>query len=811
MRFVLPSTPSCASLLTAVVLLASVGILGTATAASAVANPTADVRAGHRSSPATGWLLNVKPCNRFVSKTGNDTTGTSEATAWRTITKAMQQLQAGQTACVRDGAYDEAPMVAAATGTAANPIAIKAFPGDTPVVRADQDGSLFDFQRSGQDLGYWLLEGLTIDKRQWDGAAVRIEGDRVTAGDATLVHHIAVRANTIRNGKSGAAVLIRNRVRHLLVQNNDISDHRRFELWRNYQKPGATRLRVDYADAGLPTAATQPDGSVLSYGRADAHAIDVESDSRFTAGPSVERVRIQGNTLRRNGGDGFQCIGAADGDGKEYASDAADIDLVDNWMEANAEEAVDIKSCQWVSIRGSVSPARAGTANAANNKFLTSQPTNRSRDLQVSPSSGNFGGGGLITLHWNARHVRVENTRLRNACSGIAVGRGEVSVRNLVIRRVLAFGMVSKADPRCASDSNTGTALRLDRVENADIYHNTFDMQADAATPAVQVGTSLGVADPAKGPFLANIDFWNNIVRAQRWLGLAVRVTSTSDPGDSGFAWTSNFNSDRNLYFRPGVPPPPHRDGFILILPPTHRFDALPLSRNVSPSNPANQNWQDATGQDSSSIEADPLFVDEPATNDYYTKPRSPARDGALPITGYRVPACPGSTAANSPDIGFRESCATPATGRLLFTSERDGKWEIYAMKPDGTGQTRLTNLPGWSSGPAHSPDRARIAFTSNVPGNTTQIFVMNADGSNVRQLTNLDSASAPAWSPDGTRIAFDSRDFTTFTDDIWVMNADGTNLRKLTAGQGVNANAVWSPDGTRLAFLSPDLSRRRR
>jgi hypothetical protein len=625
--------------------------------AAAGAPPTADVQAGSRLDPGTTWLANVKSCNRFVSKAGDDTTGMTEATAWRTVEKAMRQLQPGQTACIHKGTYDETPMAATATGSATDPIAIKAFPGEVPEVRAIQDGSLFDLQRqSGQDLGHWLLEGLKIDMQQRDGAAVRIEGDRTSAGDTTLVHDIVVRGNTIQNGKAGAAILVRNRVTDVLLHGNSISDNHRFEFWENYMMPGAKLKRVDYVDDGTPSTQTQPNGTILSYGRSDANGINAESDSTFTSGPSVERIRIEGNALHANGGDGFQCVGTADGDGTDHASDAADIALVDNIAEANAEEAADIKSCQWVSIRGSVSPADAGKSKAetANNIFSTSQPTNRSRDLQKSPTSGNFGGGDLLVVHWNARHVLVENTRMSNACSGIAVGRAEVPVRHLIIRRVLVAGMVSKADPRCAGDKETGMALTLDRVENADIYHNTFDMQTDASPTAVAVGTNLFVNDPSKGPFLANVDFWNNIVRAPHWLGLAITVKNPSPPPD-GFPYTSNFTSDRNLYFSQGPAPPPNRAGFTLNLPPIFNFDPLPLMRTTKPPQPADSNWRDAVALDGSSIEADPLF--DLATNDYFTQIGSQARNAALPIPNYGVPPCPNVAAPNPPDIGFRESC----------------------------------------------------------------------------------------------------------------------------------------------------------
>src|SRR5687768_8901168 len=76
------------------------------------------------------------------------------------------------------------------------------------------------------------------------------------------------------------------------------------------------------------------------------------------------------------------------------------------------------------------------------------------------------------------------------------------------------------------------------------------------------------------------------------------------------------------------------------------------------------------------------------------------------------------------------------AQGKIAFTSTRDGRAEIYVMKPDGTGQTRLTNEAGGNSQPSISPDGNRIVFVSGRNGNP-EIYVMNSDGTNPFRLTN--------------------------------------------------------------------------
>ena len=143
----------------------------------------------------------------------------------------------------------------------------------------------------------------------------------------------------------------------------------------------------------------------------------------------------------------------------------------------------------------------------------------------------------------------------------------------------------------------------------------------------------------------------------------------------------------------------------------------------------------------------------------------------------------------------------TPLTGRIAFRSNRDGNWEIYVMNADGSNVTRLANHPEGNESPAWSPDGRRIAFNSYRDGNL-DIYVMNADGSNVTRLTNHPEGNgSPAWSPDGRRIAF-----TSYRDgnlDIYVMNADGSNVTRLTNHPEGNGSPAWSPDGRRIAFTS--------
>ncbi len=130
------------------------------------------------------------------------------------------------------------------------------------------------------------------------------------------------------------------------------------------------------------------------------------------------------------------------------------------------------------------------------------------------------------------------------------------------------------------------------------------------------------------------------------------------------------------------------------------------------------------------------------------------------------------------------------------------GESHIYTMNPDGSGMQMLTTGLN-DSGAAWSPDGKKIAFVRENSAPNFDIYVVNADGTGLTQLTTLPGyEAAPAWSPDGTKLAFSSnRDGPDA--DIFTMNSNGTSIVNLTdAWPDHDVSPAWSPDGSTITFI---------
>lgn len=146
----------------------------------------------------------------------------------------------------------------------------------------------------------------------------------------------------------------------------------------------------------------------------------------------------------------------------------------------------------------------------------------------------------------------------------------------------------------------------------------------------------------------------------------------------------------------------------------------------------------------------------------------------------------------------------SPDGTRIVFTSSRDGNYDIYTMKADGSDWVKLTTNSGDDKHPSWSPDGTKIAFESKQGDIDWDVWVMDADGGNPQNLTADEARNDgnPAWSPDGKEIAFSSNRRGSY--DIYIISADGSGKpTRLTETEADAFHPDWSPDGTLIAFRS--------
>lgn len=164
------------------------------------------------------------------------------------------------------------------------------------------------------------------------------------------------------------------------------------------------------------------------------------------------------------------------------------------------------------------------------------------------------------------------------------------------------------------------------------------------------------------------------------------------------------------------------------------------------------------------------------------------------------------------------EATVSPTGDRVVFTSTRDGDLDLYSMNLDGTDVRRLTDRIGYDGGAFYSPDGSKIVWRAHYPEteeeiadyqrllaqglirpSALEVYVMDADGSNVVQVTDNGAANfGPYWHPDGERIVFSSnmgdpagREF-----DLYMINVDGTGLEQITYTGDFDGFPMFSPDG---------------
>lgn len=174
---------------------------------------------------------------------------------------------------------------------------------------------------------------------------------------------------------------------------------------------------------------------------------------------------------------------------------------------------------------------------------------------------------------------------------------------------------------------------------------------------------------------------------------------------------------------------------------------------------------------------------------------------------------------------GEPESGTVTGGGEILFASDWDGDWEIFAMRPDGSYMRRLTNNQARDWAADWSPDAKRFVFSSNyleggltttkqeINGEFVMVDVEVVGDYELRVAKTKDLVATaitdnqvgtdggPSWSPDGSRIAFHSDPDGSGVSEIYSMKPDGTDVVQLTDLGGMNWDPSWAPDGQNIVF----------
>jgi TolB protein len=171
------------------------------------------------------------------------------------------------------------------------------------------------------------------------------------------------------------------------------------------------------------------------------------------------------------------------------------------------------------------------------------------------------------------------------------------------------------------------------------------------------------------------------------------------------------------------------------------------------------------------------------------------------------------------------EATVSPKGDKIVFTSMRNGDLDLYTMNPDGSDVRQITNELGYDGGAFFSPDGTKIVFRSSRPKTNEEIeeytsllkqglvqptkmelYICNADGSDLRQITNLGNANwAPFFHPSGEKILFSSNHSASrgFPFNLFMINLDGSGLEKVTEDTVFDSFPMFSPDGKKLVWAS--------
>jgi len=201
------------------------------------------------------------------------------------------------------------------------------------------------------------------------------------------------------------------------------------------------------------------------------------------------------------------------------------------------------------------------------------------------------------------------------------------------------------------------------------------------------------------------------------------------------------------------------------------------------------------------------LNPDMPSPNKYQRKPGSYAwsMPGGMDIIEANLDGSAPKQLTTTP--GYDAECAFDARGeRIVFCSDRDGDPDLYIMRADGSDVKQITNHNGYDGGPFFSPDGKRIIFRADRKGNDhLQLFIIDADGKNERQLTPHDDVVrwAPFWHPNGRSILYTTSIHGHWNYEVYLLNIETGKYARVTWSPGFDGLPVFSPDGKRMMWTS--------
>ena len=486
----------------------------------------------------------------------------SAGNPWRTIAQAMANLQPGEVAYVhnepsRELDYEESGLQPARPGTSATArIRLMGAPGEDKPLLGKSPTASASIPILRLNKAWWMVEDLRIKGTAISGAAVvRVGPDNPTTVDPNNnpAHHIVLRGLVTKYG-------------------------------------GMAKAFVSFDGASSASLLDSSLGENLDASGRPAELHDTNDHHGTEVINKARKIYVRNNNSYGHNGDSFQC-----GEGANSVNGPMHVTVDSNRYHQDEENAIDIKGCQYVTIRA--------------NKLYGYYPP---RYMPRAPH------GDAIVVHFSqgasagqpAAGVLIERNRLWDNSRAVNL---DAKVDKVVVRRNLVFDATTNF-------CGIGAGIQA-RARNMEIYHNTLDTipapQTRPGTGCPGWSSSEKAALRLNPPATVRVVLWNNI------------FSNAALPWRNELVSGSVLDSQRNL------------------------LDELPT---------------DGLPPNSIAPPADPQFVDDPRSNDYFTKRGSPARDAAKPVppavndpeaATYCDDPSPGEPdTLVEPDIGFLESCA---------------------------------------------------------------------------------------------------------------------------------------------------------